>query len=185
MQPRERLAVALDVPTAAEALALSSRLSPHVGCFKIGLELFIAEGPPLVRQIAADAPVFLDLKLHDIPATVERAARSAAALGATYLTIHWQQPEAITAAAEAAPELKILVVTVLTSVAADEGTEQRVVERARVARSAGAAGVVCSGREAAAVRRAVGDRFLIVTPGVRPAGAAAGDQQRVVTPRTP
>ncbi len=192
MDPKERLIFALDVPSRQEALGLADLVGPEVGWLKIGLELFIGEGPDLVRQLARRARIFLDLKLHDIPATVGRAAAAAAALGAKLVTVHAEQPGALRQAVDAAPELGVLAVTVLTSLSSEEVAgltggrtpEALVVERALMARDAGCRGVVCSGREAAAVRAAVGPaRFLIVTPGVRPAGVAAGDQARVVTPR--
>jgi orotidine-5'-phosphate decarboxylase len=189
MHPRARLIFALDVPTREAAWPLVAQLAPHVGCFKIGLELFVAEGPALVRELVARAPVFLDLKLNDIPATVGRAAAAAARLGVTYLTVHADEA-ALRAAVGAAPEVGILAVTVLTSVSAaalarDTGGRSVgdvVLERAVLAQRTGCRGVICSGHEAAAVRAHCGPGLLVVTPGVRPAGTAAGDQARVVTP---
>jgi orotidine-5'-phosphate decarboxylase len=187
--PRDRLVFALDVPGRQPALALFEQLREHVGCFKVGLELFVAEGPDLVRELAGRAPIFLDLKLYDIPATVGRAAAAAACLGATYLTVHADEA-ALRAAAAAAPGLSILAITVLTSVSAEKLARTAggrsvldvVLERAEMAQRAGCRGVVCSGQEAVAVRARCGDDLLVVTPGVRPAGTAAGDQARVVTP---
>lgn len=187
---RDRLIFALDVPHGDQALALVDELAPYVGCFKVGLELFVAEGPELVREVSGRAPVFLDLKLHDIPATVAGAARAASRLGARYLTVHADLgARALAAAVEAAPETRILAITVLTSVAAVDlvasgisGTLQELVlHRARQAAEVGCAGLVCSGAEAAAVRAAQ-PSLEIITPGVRPQGAAVGDQARVVTP---
>ncbi|MCB9556195.1 MAG: orotidine-5'-phosphate decarboxylase [Deltaproteobacteria bacterium] len=183
MAGRDRLAVALDFSDANSALDLAQRLRREVGVLKVGLELFIAAGPPIVRQLAAEQPVFLDLKLLDIPATVSRAARCAAALGARYLTVH-ADAQALAAAVEGAPELKILAVTVLTSAASVEGARSVadvVLERAQIAQSAGCYGVVCSVAEAAAVKAAF-PRLAVVTPGIRPAGSAHGDQARVATP---
>jgi len=188
MAPEQRLIFALDVPTAERAFSLVEALSGHVGCFKIGLELFIACGPELVRQIAGRAPVFLDLKLHDIPATVGRAAAMAEALKVSYLTVHPGQ-DAVKAAVQAAPNVEILMVTVLTSISAEEiadagagSLSELVVARARRAASWGCRGVICSGHEVEAVRQAVDQDLLLVTPGVRPTGSARGDQARVVTP---
>jgi orotidine-5'-phosphate decarboxylase len=191
MEPRDRLIFALDVPTFDEALRLVAILEGHVGCFKIGLELFIAAGPELVRQVVARAPVFLDLKLHDIPATVGRAAAVAGRLGVRYLTVHADEGgRAVTSAVEAAPETGILCVTVLTSVSEedlqgvgyDRGLQELARRRAEEAGRAGCRGVICSGHEAAALRKVLGPDRLVITPGIRPSGAAAGDQKRVMTP---
>jgi orotidine-5'-phosphate decarboxylase len=191
MQARERLIFALDVPAAERALELAERLAGHVGCFKIGLELFVAAGPELVRQIAQRAPVFLDLKLHDIPATVGRAASVAAGLGVRYLTVHVDEGgRALREAVKAAPAVKILGVTVLTSIAEDDlgpggfsiGLAELVRRRAAQAKDAGCGGIICSGQEAADLRARLGTGIEIITPGVRPAAGAEGDQKRVVTP---
>lgn len=191
LSARERLIFALDLPTAGEARQLVQQLADHVGCFKIGLELFIAGGPELVREVAARTPVFLDLKLHDIPATVGRAAAVAGRLGATYLTVHVDEgARGIAAAVEQAPQTGILGVTVLTSVSEQElagtGYELGIAElarrRAAAARDAGCRGIICSGHEAAGLRQVLGPRPLIITPGIRPPGADAGDQARVMTP---
>jgi len=191
MEPRDRLIFALDVPTPHEAISLVDRLAGHVGCFKIGLELFVAAGPDLVRAVTGRAPVFLDLKLHDIPATVGRAASVAAQLGVTYVTAHVDEGgRALSAAVQAAPRVGVLGVTVLTSIAEEDlrdvgyaaGLQELVRRRALQARASGCRGVVCSGQEAARVRPLLGDELLIVTPGVRPADGEAGDQRRVVTP---
>jgi len=194
MTNRERLCAALDFPTWTAAEPFARTIAPEVGLLKVGLELFVAEGAPAVRAAAAlGRPVFLDLKLHDIPNTVEGAARSAAATGASLLTVHASGgAEMIRAAVRGAgPKVGILAVTVLTSL--DAATlarvglagppEEAVVRLARLAMDAGARGIVCSPLEVAAVRAAVGPGALLVIPGVRPAGAALGDQTRVATPR--
>lgn len=193
MEPKDRICSALDFGSWADAEPFARRIAPEVGMLKVGLELYVAEGPPAVRAAAAlGRPVFLDLKLHDIPATVEGAARSAAATGAALLTVHAAGgPEMVRAAVRGAgPEVRILAVTVLTSL--DGATLDRiglggppvaaVVRLARLAVEAGAGGLVCSPQEVAAVRAAVGPGPLLVVPGVRPAGAALGDQARVATP---
>jgi orotidine-5'-phosphate decarboxylase len=187
---KERLIFALDVPRSDQAEALVDQLADEVGCFKIGLELFIAAGPDLVRRVVARAPVFLDLKLHDIPATVERATRVADELGVRYLTVHADLGgRSLAAAAAAAERTRILAITVLTSVAdADLGSAgiagnvgELVLKRAALAATCGCAGLVCSGQEVARVRAAT-PSLERITPGVRPAGSEAGDQARVVTP---
>ncbi len=193
MNGTERICAALDFPALPEAEAYARGIAPHVGMLKVGLELFAAEGPAAVRAVAAlGRPVFLDLKLHDIPNTVEGAARSAAASGAKLLTVHAAGGPAMVKAAVkgAGPGVRILAVTVLTSI--DAATlerigmagppEQAVVRLARMAVEAGAGGLVCSPQEVRAVRAAVGAGPLLVVPGIRPAGAALGDQARVATP---
>jgi orotidine-5'-phosphate decarboxylase len=191
--PSERICVALDFPSWREAEPFARTVAPGVGILKVGLELFAAEGPQAVRAAAAlGRPVFLDLKLHDIPNTVEGAARSAAASGASLLTVHASGGRAMVAAAVkgAGGKLRVLAVTVLTSLDAAalravglEGPpEAAVVRLARLAVDAGAGGLVCSPHEVRAVRAAVGPGPLLVVPGVRPAGAAKGDQARVATP---
>jgi orotidine-5'-phosphate decarboxylase len=193
MEPKDRICSALDFGAWADAEPFARRIAPHVGMLKVGLELYVAEGAPVVRAAAAlGRPVFLDLKLHDIPATVEGAARSAAATGAALLTVHAAGGPAMVQAAVrgAGPKVRILAVTVLTSL--DAATLDRiglagppqaaVVRLARLAVEAGAGGLVCSPQEVAAVRAAVGPGPLLVVPGVRPAGAALGDQARVATP---
>jgi orotidine-5'-phosphate decarboxylase len=190
---RERLCAALDFPTWSAAEAFARAVAPEVGLLKVGLELFAAEGPAAVRAAAAlGRPVFLDLKLHDIPNTVEGAARSAAASGAALLTVHASGgAEMVRAAVRGAgPGVRILAVTVLTSLDAPAlaaiglagPTFDAAVRLARLAVDAGAGGIVCSPLEVAAVRAAVGPGSLLVVPGVRPSGAAKGDQARVATP---
>jgi orotidine-5'-phosphate decarboxylase len=193
MTPSDRICAALDFPSFAAAEPFARAIAPHVGMLKVGLELFVAEGPPVVKAAAAlGRPVFLDLKLHDIPNTVEGAARSAAASGAALLTVHASGgAEMVKAAVRGAGgKVRVLAVTVLTSLdgAALDAVglagppEAAVVRLARLAVAAGAGGLVCSPHEVAAVRAAVGEGPLLVVPGVRPAGAAKGDQARVATP---
>jgi orotidine-5'-phosphate decarboxylase len=196
MNPRDRLIVALDVPNAARALELVGQVGESAGVFKIGKQLFVAEGPQVVRQVVSRGNrVFLDLKFHDIPNTVAGAVKSAAALGVSMLTVHASGgakmlKAAVEAAAETANPPLILAVTVLTSL--DDADLQQVGVAGRVldhvlrlaalAREAGCGGIVASPHEVRELRRELGDGFAIVTPGVRPAGSAAGDQARVLTP---
>jgi orotidine-5'-phosphate decarboxylase len=193
---RERLAFALDYPTLAEAEAGAARVTDVVGVLKVGLELFVAEGPAAVRLGGKlGNRVFLDLKLHDIPETVERAVATASQLGASYLTLHAAGgPRMLEAAARRAEReasgLKLLAVTVLTSLDASDlhatgvsaSPAEHVLHLGRLARSAGIHGLVCSTAEVGALRSALGAEAILVTPGIRPAGAAAGDQKRVGTP---
>ena len=198
---RTRLAVALDLPDRAALLAMARRIAPEAGVLKLGLEAFVAEGPALVREVVASgADVFLDLKFHDIPNTVGRAAAAAVATGAAIVNCHASGgrdmmrafgDEGRAAAAKAGrPAPKLIAVTVLTSLDAGalaaiglSGTpRESAVRLAALARDAGLDGVVCSPEEIAAVRAACGPGFLLVVPGVRPAGAAPGDQKRVATP---
>ncbi|HET7827139.1 MAG TPA: orotidine-5'-phosphate decarboxylase, partial [Anaeromyxobacter sp.] len=187
------LCAALDFPTWREAEPFARAVAPAVGVLKVGLELFAAEGPSAVGAAAAlGRPVFLDLKLHDIPNTVAGAARSAARSGASLLTVHASGgAEMVRAAVRGAGSgVTVLAVTVLTSldgpaldaVGLAGPPEAAVVRLARLAVDAGAGGLVCSPHEVAAVRAAVGGGPLLVVPGVRPAGAARGDQARVATP---
>src|SRR3990170_3341402 len=193
MTGRDRLCAALDFPAWTAAEPFARAVAPEVGILKVGLELFAAEGPSVVRAAAAlGRPVFLDLKLHDIPNTVEGAARSAVETGASLLTVHaCGGTEMVKAAVRgAAGKVRILAVTILTSLddaALDEiglsgPSASAVVRLARVAVKAGAGGIVCPPRGVAAVGAAVGPGMLLVTPGVRPAGASKGDQSRVATP---
>ena len=187
-----RLIAALDTPSRSEADAFVTRLAGVPSWVKVGLELFLAEGPSIVRDYTARGlSVMLDLKLHDIPETVARATARVASLGAGLLTVHAGGGRALLeAAVKAAGATKILAVTVLTSmddadlaaVGAQGPVEDLVRRRADLAAAAGCHGVVASPREAAAIRARVPEGFLIVTPGVRPAGAAVGDQKRVTTP---
>jgi orotidine-5'-phosphate decarboxylase len=193
--PRDRLIVALDVPTADEALALADRLAGSVGMFKVGSQLFTAAGPRLVEDLVRRGEkVFLDLKYHDIPNTVSSAARVAGGLGVSLLTVHALGGSAMVSAAVeavAGTATRVLAITVLTSHAPGSlqelgitGALPDVVRRwALVAHGARAHGVVASPEEIPLLRQACGTGFLIVTPGIRPASAEAGDQARVATPR--
>jgi orotidine-5'-phosphate decarboxylase len=187
--------VALDVPDEAAALDLSHRLKPHVGGFKIGLELFTACGPRVVESVGA-SEVFLDLKFHDIPNTVAGCSRAAAKMGVKIFNVHCLGgSEMMRRAADAAREenaaTKIIGVTILTShdagslheIGLSEAPAPGVLRLAELARNSGLDGVVCSPLEIEAVRKVCGEDFLIVTPGVRPASAELGDQKRVMTPR--
>ncbi|MCC5948753.1 MAG: orotidine-5'-phosphate decarboxylase [Nitriliruptoraceae bacterium] len=187
----DRLIVALDVPTLEEADALAAALVGHVGWFKVGLELFSAHGPAAVERIGAHGPIFLDLKLHDIPTTVERAARRLAALEVGLLTVHAGGGAAMVAAAVSGlgDGGRILAVTVLTSTSDDElaalgsaPAADQVPRLADLATRAGAPGLVCAPKDLTVVRETVGDDVLVVTPGVRPAGGAADDHARAATP---
>ena len=184
-----RICAALDVPDLAAAERLASRLAGHVGLFKVGLELFVAHGGAAVETVRKfGAPIFLDLKLHDIPQTVEGAARGVAALGVEYVTVHASGgAEMIRAARRALQRTRLLAVTALTSLGPQDleaiGLARDAVSRlARLAIGAGADGVVCSPQEVAALRAELGPAPLLVVPGIRPAGAASGDQRRTGTP---
>jgi orotidine-5'-phosphate decarboxylase len=189
---RDRLIVALDLPTIGEAEAMAERLSGHVSFFKIGMELAYIGGIGLgERLMRAGKSVFYDLKLHDIPNTVERATAQIAGTGARFMTVH-AYPQTLAAAAGAAKGtgLGVLGVTVLTSMNEDDaraaGYAPPVADlvrlRARQTADSGAAGIVCSPLEIGSVRAAAGPAMAIVTPGVRPAGSPLGDQKRVLTP---
>jgi orotidine-5'-phosphate decarboxylase len=199
---RNPIIVALDVPEAAPALALAERLAPVVGAVKVGLELFTAAGPDLVRRLrAAGLTVFLDLKLHDIPHTVARAVEAAVRLDVQMLTVHTAGGRAMLEAAEQAARTEarrrdqtaplVLGVTVLTSLDDAALTELGVavpaaaqVERlARLAVAAGLRGLVCSPLELPRLRATLPREVQLVTPGIRPPGAAAGDQKRTLGPR--
>jgi orotidine-5'-phosphate decarboxylase len=196
--PIDRLVVALDVPGRQEALALARRLQGRVGMLKVGLELFCAEGPGFVKEIQSYAPVFLDLKLHDIPNTVQRALETLLPLDVRLINIHAQGgPAMIEAAAEAVRahrkgggRTQLLAVTVLTSLDREalarlgNTTEpgELALHLARLAKECGADGVVCSAQEADLVRAACGEGFHRLTPGIRPRGSSAQDQARVLTP---
>jgi orotidine-5'-phosphate decarboxylase len=191
MDPRERLIVALDVPSVEAAQALVARLGEAASFYKIGYQLAFAGGLAYAQTLAgAGNRVFLDLKLHDIGHTVGQGVKSVARLGATFLTVH-AYPQTMKAAVEAREAgLRILAVTVLTSyndadLAAagyDFTVPELAAERAAQARDIGVDGLVCSGEEAAKLRAIVGAKLALVTPGIRPAGAAAGDQKRIMTP---
>jgi orotidine-5'-phosphate decarboxylase len=189
---RDKLIVALDLPSVAAAQAMVERLGDAVSFYKIGYQLAFAGGLSFAETlIRANKQVFADLKLHDIGNTVAKGVESVAKLGATFLTVH-AYPQTMHAAvdARAGSKLRILAVTVLTSyddadLAAagyDFTVGELVAERAAQARDIGVDGLVCSAEEAASVRSIVGSRMALVTPGIRPAGAASGDQKRVMTP---
>lgn len=189
-----QVAVALDTPDVDQAAKWASMVGPHVGILKLGLEFFLRNGAQGVRSVRASAPecgLFLDLKLHDIPATVAGGARSVASLSPDYLTVHASGGSAMVAAAvEALPGTRITAVTVLTSLgSADlealqlgEDAAELAVAWAELAVSAGATAIVSSALEARRIREVVGPQVHLVTPGIRPAGSAIGDQARVVTP---
>ena len=190
----EKIIVALDVPTNKEALKLVTELSPNVGFFKIGLQLYTADGPGLVRAIPFLGPkVFLDLKLHDIPNTVANAVKVAGNLGVNMLTIHLSGgAEMIRAALTArAHGMSILGVTVLTSlndeslqeIGVSERISEHVLRLAQLGVSAGIDGIVASPFEVQALRAEFGNKIKIVTPGVRPRWSEPGDQKRFMTPR--
>jgi orotidine-5'-phosphate decarboxylase len=195
-EARERLIVALDVPTAAEARKLVAAVGEAASFYKVGKQLFTTEGPQVVRDLVASGrKVFLDLKYHDIPNTVAEAVRAASRLGVSMLNVHASGgSKMLRAAAEAAAQSEskptVLAVTVLTSLSDADLQEigvsgramDQVLRLAQLARANGCLGVVASAREAREIRREIGEGFLIVTPGVRAAGAALNDQARHVTP---
>src|SRR6266852_2325514 len=193
MNMREKLIVALDVADAKAAQATVQRLGEAAGIYKIGLQLFTAEGPEIVREmVASGRRVFLDLKLHDIPNTVAHAVKSAAELGPSMITVHASGGLAMLQAAVEASSgrTKVLAVTVLTSFSEQDlqqtgvpdSVSEQVLRLASLARTAGCAGVVSSARETAQLRKFLGEGFDIVNPGVRPAGTDTHDQQRTATP---
>jgi orotidine-5'-phosphate decarboxylase len=195
VDPKDRLAVALDFPDENQALALVDRLDKTCQWFKVGMELYYAAGNSIIHHLRDRGfNVFLDLKLHDIPNTVAGAVRSVTQSGASLLTIHATGGAAMmTAAAEAAQapgSPRLLAVTVLTSMDANELTgigitaspADQVLRLAKLAKQSGIDGMVCSAEEVAAVRAATGPETLLVIPGIRPAGSAIGDQKRIATP---
>jgi orotidine-5'-phosphate decarboxylase len=192
LRARERLIVALDLPSVTEAEAVVARLGDSVSFYKIGYQLAFAGGIDFARALAgAGKRMFLDLKLHDIGHTVAKGVESVARLGAAFLSVH-AYPQTMHAAVDACAgtDLRLLGITVLTSysdadLAAagyDFTVEELARERAEQARDIGLDGLVCSGHEVAALRPVVGGKMVLVTPGIRPAGADAGDQKRVMTP---
>jgi orotidine-5'-phosphate decarboxylase len=197
MLTKDRLIVALDVPGATQARQLVQSIGESASTYKIGKQLFTSEGPQLVRDLVASGrKVFLDLKYHDIPNTVAAAVRSAAELRVSMLTVHASGGSkmlkaAVEAAAQSSSKPMILAVTVLTSMSDEDLQEigvsgtalSQVLRLGALARKAGCGGLVASAKEAGELRRELGEGFAIVTPGVRPAGAAIGDQARVLTPR--
>lgn len=192
LDARERLIVALDVPTVAAAETLVARLGEEVVFYKIGYQLAFAGGLPFAAGlIAAGKQVFLDLKLHDIGNTVTKGVESVAELGATFLTVHaYPQTMKAAVAGKRGSMLRILAVTVLTSYddsdLAAAGYDMSIGElaaaRAQQARDTGVDGLVCSAAEAAHLRGIAGPGMVLVTPGIRPAGSASGDQKRIMTP---
>jgi orotidine-5'-phosphate decarboxylase len=192
IDPRDRLIVALDVPDLASAEAMVSRLGDTVTFYKVGMELAYGGGLSFVRRLAdAGKKVFLDLKLHDIPNTVEKATAQVADLGATFLTVH-AFPQTMKAAVKGrgAGSLKILAVTVMTSYDDADlveagyalGVRDLVERRARQAHAIGVDGLILSPEEVSAMRALLGPDITLITPGIRPSGSAAGDQKRIMTP---
>ena len=189
----EKIIVAIDVPTEAEALHLMMQLSGEVGAFKIGLQRYVADGPALVRAAWLLGPVFLDLKLHDIPNTVGKAVESADKLGVKMLTLHLSGGgEMVRAAVKARKsEMLLLGVTVLTSsndatlqeTGISGTTADQVLRLARLGVENGIDGLVASPQEARLLRQEFGDKIKIVTPGIRPHGSDVGDQKRIASPR--
>jgi orotidine-5'-phosphate decarboxylase len=194
--PRGKLIIALDVSTAAAAQKIVTAVGDSALTYKVGMQLYTAEGPHVVKDLVASGRrVFLDLKYHDIPNTVASAVREASKLGVSMLTVHAAGGDkmlhaAVDAARANSPDLIILAVTVLTSLDENHlvkvgfrGTvREQVLRLASLALDNGCRGIVTSARETAAVRAQLGDNFAIVTPGVRPAGSSHGDQARVATP---
>lgn len=187
------IAVALDAPDLSTMQTWAQQASPHVQVLKVGLEVFLRDGHSSVNSVreVSDCDIFLDLKLHDIPATVAGAAKSVATLAPKYLTVHASGgAEMISAAADALPSTLITAVTILTSLDQQQLTkmgwagnaQEIVVNLAKQAVDAGARAIVCSPQEVAAVRNAVASNIVLITPGVRPAGSDAGDQKRIATP---
>jgi orotidine-5'-phosphate decarboxylase len=195
--PRDRLCVALDFSTRSEVIAAARRFAPKVGWLKVGLEAFVAEGPGIVAEVAeTGARVFLDLKLHDIPRTVGRAAGAAARSGASMINVHASGGRAMLNAAReglagAEPRPRLIGVTLLTSLDSSAladlpvaGTPEGIARRLAVlARECGLDGVVCSPDELPAIREACGPAFLTVVPGIRLAGGDRDDQKRIASPR--
>jgi orotidine-5'-phosphate decarboxylase len=196
MRPADRICVALDFPTRAQVLDAARRLGPKVGWLKVGLEAFVSEGPSLVAEAAKISRVFLDLKFHDIPNTVAGAVAAGARSGASLLNVHASGGRAMLEAArkalpDGAGRPRLVAVTLLTSLDAKaladlpiaghpEGIARRL---ALLAKDCGLDGVVCSPTDLTVIRTACGPDFLTVVPGIRPSGAAAGDQKRIATPR--
>ena len=193
ISPRDRLIVALDFPTKAKALALVSALAGAASTYKIGLQLYTAEGPEIIRAVAGTgAKIFLDLKLHDIPSTVAKAVAAAGELGVQMLTVHLSGGHAMLSAAVEArsPNLSLLGVTVLTSATLETlsetgvnaGIEEQVLRLADLGQKSGIDGLITSPYEVRILRERLGDQMKLITPGVRPSWAAANDQKRFTTP---
>lgn len=199
-EPKDYIIFPLDLPTYDEAMSYVERLTDHVGLFKVGLELFISQGPDIIKSIqdTGTAGIFLDLKLHDIPATVKRAFLAASRHGPEFVTVHCDEGgEILRAVAKNNPgNTKILAITVLTSLDQKKlkqlGYAEKFVQdlpalvllKARMAREAGCHGIVCSGLEVGAIKQELGSELIAVTPGIRPAWSLVDqdDQKRVVTP---
>ncbi len=199
-QAKEYIVFPLDVPSMEAAKPFIEILSGHVGMFKVGLELFIHAGPRIIEMIheKGNTKIFLDLKLHDIPTTVQRAMRVISELGVCFTTVHCGESKKMLEAAVQGSQGKtgVLGVTVLTSVNSEdirmagfqkqyaEDIQKLVIQRATMAKEAGCAGIVCSGHEAMQVKKTLGDGFFAITPGIRPSWEASGkdDQERVMTP---
>lgn len=192
MNPADRIIVALDVPHLQAARALVTKLGDSTTFYKIGYELAFIGGLDLARElIAAGKKVFIDLKLHDIPNTIEKGVGQIATMGATFLTVH-AYPQTLAAAAKGAAgsNLGILGVSVMTSMNDEDlveagyclSVEKLVVLRAKQAKAAGAAGLICSAGDVANIRAEIGSGLKLITPGIRPAGSEVGDQKRVMTP---
>ena len=199
-QPKDYIIFPLDLPTYDQAMSYVEKLKDHVGLFKVGLELFISHGPDILKPIrdTGGAGIFLDLKLHDIPATVQRAFMAASQYGPEFVTVHCDEGEEILrTVAESNPgNTKILAITVLTSLNQEklralgyaekysEDLSALVLLKSRMAKAAGCHGVVCSGLEVAMIRRELGPELITVTPGIRPAWSAVNqdDQKRIMTP---
>lgn len=199
----KRLIVALDFPDATAALACAETLKPLGVTFKVGMQLFYQAGMPLVHQLQSEGnPVFLDLKLHDIPNTVEKATESLVSQGVTFFNVHAQGgPEMMAASAQAAkklaaekslPEPTVIAVTLLTSLNQQHlqdhlktsvSTTAYAVHLAQASQQSGLQGVVCSAQEAKAIREACGPDFILITPGIRPQGSDSQDQSRILTPQ--
>ncbi len=199
-QTTSPLIVAMDYDSAQPCLALAQSLNPQYCRLKVGKELFTAEGPQLVEKLMGlGFDVFLDLKFHDIPNTVAKAVKAAAQLGVWMVNVHASGGEAMLMAAKEAlesgkngeKETLLIAVTVLTSMTAEDlkgigldvSSEEQVLRLANLAKKTGLDGVVCSAREAKMLKAEVGQDFCLVTPGIRPAGASADDQRRIVTPQ--
>jgi orotidine-5'-phosphate decarboxylase len=199
-QPKDYIIFPLDLPAYDQAMAYVEQLKDHVGLFKVGLELFISQGPGIIRTIhdAGGAGIFLDLKLHDIPATIKRALLAASAFRPMFVTVHCDEGDGLLKgiAGDNPGDTKILAITVLTSLdqkkLKDLGYSEKYTEnldafvllRARMAKAAGCHGVVCSGLEVAMIRKELGDELIVVTPGIRPTWSVVDqdDQKRIVTP---
>lgn len=200
LSPKDRIIFALDVSTLKEAEELIMMLKDHVGMFKIGLQLFVGEGPKVIDAVlsrSSQSKVFLDMKFHDIPETVKGALKSAGMHGVEFVTVHCDEGKGLlkTAVESTGGRTNILGVTVLTSLSKDDladigiGPELRdpeklVLHRARIAKTAGCRGIVCSGEEVKAVKKEFGNSLVVVTPGIRLAGEGIknDDQKRIVTP---